>query len=185
MSFPRTLSSLLTSVLAVALLGGADGGCAGDDSASRADAPVDDGAEGEGESGEGEGENTGEGEGESGEGEGEDPGEGEAGEGEGEDEPPTCPGAPALSDPCLADACGNSIGVGVPCSAGGGECGEFSLLGGEAWVCTVDFVSDAALHMCTRPCGSDDDCGNGAVCMGDPGEEGGDKGCVPDACVDS
>ena len=177
MSSSRFLSSLLTSVFAVALLGGADGGCAGD-SAPGEDAPVDDAPADDG----AEGENAGEG---GGEGEGENGGEGE---GEGEDEPPppppTCPGAPALSDPCLAEECGNSIGVGVPCSAGGGECGEFSLLGGEAWVCTVDFVSDAALHMCTRPCGNDDDCGSGAVCMGDPGEEGGDKGCVPDACVD-
>jgi hypothetical protein len=164
-----TLPLLLVLVSTMAFLAGADGGCltsGGDDE-----------SEGEGETGEGEGEGEGEGGGGEGEGEG-DAGEGE-GEGEGEEAPATCDGV-AVSAPCLAVACENDLGVGRPCTDGGGECNEF--IPGGAWVCTVDFVPDAALSMCTRPCTDESDCGSGAVCIGDPEDPDSDKGCVPAAC---
>lgn len=90
-------------------------------------------------------------------------------------------GLPEANDPCLPK-CGNAIGVGQPCSAGGGECNEF--IGSGAGICTVDFVPDADLHMCTRPCADDADCGGDAVCQGDPADPDSDKGCVPVSCAD-
>lgn len=88
-------------------------------------------------------------------------------------------GLPPPSDPCLP-RCGNSRNVGQPCTKGGGECGSFAA--DRAWACTVDF-SDTHLAFCTRPCVDDSDCGEGAVCTGDPDKPGSDRGCVPAMCV--
>jgi hypothetical protein len=86
---------------------------------------------------------------------------------------------PPPSDPCIP-ACGNSVNVGQPCTKGGGECGSFDP--SRAWACTVDFVDTTALAFCTRPCVDDTDCGEGAVCLGDPDNPSSDKGCVPVSC---
>jgi hypothetical protein len=86
---------------------------------------------------------------------------------------------PPPSDPCIPH-CGNSIGVGQPCTKGGGECGSFDP--DRAWACTVDF-SDTTLAFCTRPCVDASDCGEDSVCQGDPADPGSDKGCVPVACA--
>jgi hypothetical protein len=91
-------------------------------------------------------------------------------------------GLPAPNDTCLPP-CGNERGVGQPCSRGGGECNEWLNLSGGAGLCTVDFVPDADLHMCTRPCADDLDCGADAVCQGDPDDPDSDKGCVPASCA--
>jgi len=88
---------------------------------------------------------------------------------------------PAPNDVCLP-VCGNSVGVGQPCSAGGSECNAWLNVPGGAFFCTVDFVADADLVMCTRPCGTDADCAEDAVCEGDPEDPGSDKGCVPASC---
>jgi hypothetical protein len=90
-------------------------------------------------------------------------------------------GLPAPNDVCLPK-CGNERGVGQPCTKGGGECNAWLAVSGGAGICTIDFVSDADLHMCTRPCADDVDCGADAVCQGDPNDPGGDKGCVPQSC---
>jgi len=91
-------------------------------------------------------------------------------------------GLPPPNDPCLP-VCGNERGVGQPCTAGGGECNDFLNIDGGAAICTVDFVADADLHMCTRPCADDTDCGTDAVCQGDPEDPDSDKGCVPASCA--
>jgi hypothetical protein len=86
---------------------------------------------------------------------------------------------PAPNDPCLPK-CGNSLGVGQPCTAGGGECTGNDV---HALFCTIDQVPDAELHMCTGPCIANEDCGDDAVCQGDPDDPDGPKGCVPLACA--
>jgi hypothetical protein len=89
---------------------------------------------------------------------------------------------PEPNDTCLP-ACGNAIGVGQPCTRGGGECSGYRLEDGEAIFCTVDFDESADLSMCTKPCINDDQCGDDAICTSDP-EDPGDRGCVPAACVE-
>jgi hypothetical protein len=86
---------------------------------------------------------------------------------------------PEPNDPCLP-RCGNSLGVGMPCTLGGGECNPNGF---AARFCTIDQVPDAELHMCTGPCLDDGDCGEEAVCQGDPDDPDGPKGCVPAACA--
>jgi hypothetical protein len=88
-------------------------------------------------------------------------------------------GLPPPNDVCLP-VCGTVLGVGQPCTPGGGECAQW--LPDGAFFCTVDFVPDADLQMCTRPCGEDVDCGADAVCIGDPKDPDSDKGCVPASC---
>ena len=88
-------------------------------------------------------------------------------------------GLPEPNDPCLP-RCGNSLGVGMACTAGGGECTGNDV---HALFCTIDQVADADLHMCTGPCVADEDCGEDAVCQGDPEDPNGPKGCVPAACA--
>ena len=85
---------------------------------------------------------------------------------------------PPPSDPCIP-ICGNSFNVGQPCTRGGGECGSPDAR--RAWACTVDFA-DTTLAFCTKPCVDASDCGEDAVCQGDPADPGSDKGCVPVAC---
>jgi hypothetical protein len=92
-------------------------------------------------------------------------------------------GLPAPNDPCLP-LCGNERGVGQPCTRLGGECNEWLNVSGAAGICTIDFVPDAKLHMCTRPCADDIDCGSDSVCIGDPKDPNSDKGCVPASCED-
>lgn len=88
---------------------------------------------------------------------------------------------PPPSDTCLEGQCGNEIGVGRPCTKGGGECDAFDLLGGEAGICVVDFADNTNVFCCTRPCSTDDECGSGAVCATNPANDN-DKGCVPRGC---
>ncbi len=86
---------------------------------------------------------------------------------------------PPPNDPCLPK-CGNSIGVGMPCTLQGGECNNNGI---HALFCTIDHVADADLAMCTGPCVDDTDCGEDAVCQGDPADPDSPKGCVPAACA--
>ncbi len=88
-----------------------------------------------------------------------------------------CPDAPEPAEPCIPD-CGNEVGVGKPCTTGGGECNGNST----ANLCTADFV-ETTLAYCTKPCVEDADCGSDAVCRGDPAAPDGPKGCAPAACV--
>lgn len=89
-----------------------------------------------------------------------------------------CEGGTGCGEPC---ATGNSFGVGMYCTPGGGECGDTpSQL---APFCTVDFDPEAPAF-CTRPCEPGNDlemCGEDALCMGDEG--GGDTGCIPITCA--
>lgn len=93
-----------------------------------------------------------------------------------------CPAdLPEPSDSCLEGQCGNEIGVGRPCTRGGGECDAFDLIGGEAGICVVDFADNTNVHCCTRTCSDDDECGSGAVCAANPANPA-SKGCVPTDC---
>ena len=77
--------------------------------------------------------------------------------------------------PCTA---GNEKGVGMFCTAGGGEC-QF-----PAFICTVDGDPTSKDTFCTLPCSTDLQCGSNAACRGDPAKDGGgSKGCVPSACL--
>jgi hypothetical protein len=88
-----------------------------------------------------------------------------------DDQEPACPpDLPPPSDPCLAGQCGNDRGVGRPCTRGGGQCDVFNLLGGEAGICIVDFADNTAVHACSMPCTTDDECGAGAICAVDPAD---------------
>lgn len=90
---------------------------------------------------------------------------------------------PPPSDPCLEGQCGNELGVGQPCTQGGGECDVFNVLAGEAGICVPDFSGDSPTQVfcCTKTCAVDDDCGSGAVCAADP-RDANRKGCVPAGC---
>ncbi len=88
---------------------------------------------------------------------------------------------PPPSNPCLEGQCGNSAGVGQPCTKGGGECDVFDLLAGEAGVCTVDFSDNTDVHICSRLCDVDEDCGEGAICFENP-DSPGQFGCVTKGC---
>jgi hypothetical protein len=91
---------------------------------------------------------------------------------------PECsPNLPPPSDPCLADQCGNELGVGQPCTEGGGECNDLAT----AQLCTVDFA-ETDLHFCTRACVVDEDCGEGARCAIDPDSPESGAGCFPTVC---
>jgi hypothetical protein len=98
------------------------------------------------------------------------------------DSGPEChPNLPEPSDVCLEGQCGNAIGVGQPCTPGGGECSDWDFT--QAFLCTADF-SDTNLWFCTRACVADDQCGDGASCAIDPDDPGAGSGCVPDSCSD-
>ena len=95
-----------------------------------------------------------------------------------------CPAdTPPPSDRCLEGQCGNELGVGRPCTKGGGQCDVFNLLGGEAGICVADFAGDDTTNVfcCSKTCVVDDDCGSGAVCAPDPRDPG-RTGCVPAGC---
>lgn len=87
---------------------------------------------------------------------------------------------PPPSDPCLEGQCGNELGVGMPCTKGGGQCDAFSLFAGEAGICIPDFADNTRVHACSMPCSVDDDCGSGAVCATDPAT--GRLGCAIIPC---
>lgn len=92
-----------------------------------------------------------------------------------------CPSdTPPPSDVCLEGLCGNELGVGRPCTRGGGQCDVFNLFAGEAGVCIPDFADNTNVHCCSKPCSVDDDCGSGAVCFPDPITQR--LGCVPRGC---
>jgi hypothetical protein len=80
--------------------------------------------------------------------------------------------APALScgQPGYA---GNSKGVGKFCSKSGNECNGAMF----ARYCELDFVA-TAMPICTGPCSTDADCGEGAACTTTPIG----KGCQPMSC---
>ena len=71
---------------------------------------------------------------------------------------------------------GNSKGIGKFCSKGGFQCDLFSF----AKYCTADFKSNVPAF-CTTQCNADSECGDGAVCAGDPSSS--QKGCTPVACM--
>lgn len=96
-------------------------------------------------------------------------------------EPTPCRDEPAHpSDPCLA-GCGNELFVGMACTREGGECSDHQWP--EARLCTADH-DDGGLAFCTRPCVVDEDCGTGAMCVGEPGHPERGQGCFPIACWD-
>jgi hypothetical protein len=89
----------------------------------------------------------------------------------------TCP---PPNNACLV-GCGNEVGVGMPCTRGGGECmvNGFS----NAFLCTADFVDDPnELAFCTRACSVDTQCGTAARCAGDPNNASAGRGCFPRSC---
>ena len=98
------------------------------------------------------------------------------------------PNLPEPSHPCLAGQCGNALGVGQPCTPGGGECGDFAVLADGsvgALFCTADF-NPTDLWYCTKPCGRDEDCGEGPYnCTNDEDDPGSSSGCFVTACYDA
>lgn len=88
---------------------------------------------------------------------------------------------PPPSNACLQGQCGNSVGVGQPCTKGGGECDGFNLLAGEAGVCTVDFSDNTSVACCTRLCSVNEECGENALCFPDPADPL-RTGCVTVGC---
>ena len=88
---------------------------------------------------------------------------------------------PAESD-CITDVCGNEMFVGMTCTEGGGECNDNGFT--NAFLCTRDARPEASLNICTKACVEDSDCGEGAVCQGDPDNPTAGMGCVPEACAD-
>lgn len=93
--------------------------------------------------------------------------------------PDACAGSTDCGGPC---APGNDFGVGMACTAGGGECADTP--GRMAPFCTVDQRPDADAF-CTRPCDptmpAEPQCGQGAVCENEGGA--GPSGCILAACV--
>jgi hypothetical protein len=80
---------------------------------------------------------------------------------------------------------GNNLHVGEYCTASDGVCeANLNLPGGtmNAFVCTLEDDPTASLAMCTKPCTWNGDCGDNAICEGDPCNPGGPSGCVPSAC---
>ena len=88
-------------------------------------------------------------------------------------------------DVCQEHWCDNQYGVGMPCTKGGGECDlnvpkdDGVTMG--AVMCTAVYGSGADAF-CTKPCGSDADCGKAARCVGDPANPNSGKGCMLVAC---
>ncbi len=102
-------------------------------------------------------------------------------DGDGRSDRVVCPSdVPPPNNACLADQCGNELGVGRPCTKGGGQCDVYSLFGGEAGICIPDFADNTTVHACSRPCSVDDDCGTDAQCFPDPLT--GRLGCVINGC---
>lgn len=70
---------------------------------------------------------------------------------------------------------GNELGVGEYCESGGDECADND----GAALCIVDFDATGYANICSRPCTSDAECGDDALCMGPaPGQEA----CFPIGC---
>ena len=76
---------------------------------------------------------------------------------------------------------GNDRSVGEFCTPGGGECDDNSALG-AAIICSADFSATTHDWFCTKPCVQDSQCGTMGACRGNPGEDGGQKGCIPPSC---
>src|SRR5258706_6913958 len=70
-----------------------------------------------------------------------------------------CMGGSGCGEPCQQ---ANPVGVGMACTAGGGQCGRNMA---PFLFCTADYEAGAWPY-CTGPCGSDADCGDGAYCSG-------------------
>jgi hypothetical protein len=85
--------------------------------------------------------------------------------------PDAAPNPNACAEP---GAVGNEMGVGEYCTSGGGECSDntgaifCALIGGGP-------------PICTKPCGTTDQCGTEATCAGEV--DGGQMGCVPNCLV--
>jgi hypothetical protein len=75
---------------------------------------------------------------------------------------------------------GNSKGVGKFCTPHGTEC-----QGQHAGFCSVTFDSTATQWFCTTPCSCDSECGENAICTGDPSNPNSLLGCVPLVCAGS
>ncbi len=90
-----------------------------------------------------------------------------------------CAGGSGCGEPC---ATGNSYGVGMYCTVGGGECANTP--GRMAPFCTVD-NEPTADAFCTRPCDPNADpvaqCGEDALCTNGGGS--GPSGCLPVVCT--
>lgn len=84
--------------------------------------------------------------------------------------------APDASNACVQPTDqGNELGVGTPCTPGGGECGAFAM----APLCLADVGQDE--WFCTRiGCTAATNCGTGAGCL----IETGGSACVPCRCDD-
>ena len=98
--------------------------------------------------------------------------------------PKACVHPTPPQDPCQERWCDNPIGVGMPCTAKGGECKANEKKATEdqsvpAVICTAAFASEA---FCTVPCVLDDQCGAAAVCRGDPKDPDGPRGCILATC---
>lgn len=89
-------------------------------------------------------------------------------------------------DACQERWCDYPLGVGMPCTEKGGECGANDGKAGKddvaAVICTFAFTGGKQA-MCTMPCVADAQCGAGSVCRGDPSNPGGGRGCVLIACA--
>jgi hypothetical protein len=70
------------------------------------------------------------------------------------------------------DIPGNEVGVGTYCSPSDGTCPS------SAPLCLAVLVPEEGHWYCTRTCSTDEQCGTGAVCLGD--ERG--RACVPARC---
>ena len=87
---------------------------------------------------------------------------------------------------CQERWCDQPYGVGMPCTAKGGECkandGKAGTDDLAAVMCTAAFTAGKEAF-CTMPCVADAQCGAGARCAGDPANPSAGKGCVLIACV--
>ncbi|MBM4345121.1 MAG: hypothetical protein FJ100_17255 [Deltaproteobacteria bacterium] len=89
-------------------------------------------------------------------------------------------------DACQERWCDHPYGVGMPCTAKGGECKANEGKAGKddlaAVLCSATFT-DGKQAFCTMPCVADAQCGTGARCLGDPDNPGAGKGCVLLTCA--
>jgi hypothetical protein len=88
-------------------------------------------------------------------------------------------GADAGGDAGTCKATANSVGIGAPCTAGGGQCAA-------GLSCSSDLSAASGPNgFCMKVgCASAAECGSGATCCAPPAGAG-VKVCLPDACVPS
>lgn len=98
---------------------------------------------------------------------------------------PACKHPVPPHDTCQERWCDNPFGVGMPCTAKGGECKANDGKAGKddlaAVLCAAAFSPDS--QFCTMPCVEDSQCGANAVCRGDPKDPSAGKGCVLKTCA--